>query len=344
MVTVREPVHIGGEQVAAGARATIDLDIPELYTHTRMVMPVHVVHGKQPGPVMFVSAALHGDELTGVAVIHRLMQHKLLAGIRGTLLVVPIVNVYGFIHQSRYLPDRRDLNRSFPGFDHGSLAARLADLFMQEIVSRSSYGIDLHSGAIHRTNLPHIRANLEHAQTLELANAFGVPVVLHSHLRDGSLREAVNEMNIPVLLYEAGEALRVDEYSVRTGLRGIINILRAIGMLPKIRTRSKRQSQPSVCHSSTWVRAPMSGMVFLTTPLGAYVEESEILGEIVDPFGDGKTLIKASSNGIVIGRTQIPLTNEGDAVVHIAETGDDISHNSSGDFELPDQEGLEIFP
>lgn len=314
-------ITVGEETVAPGERRTIELEIPQLYTHTRMIMPVHVVHGRREGPVLFVNAALHGDELTGVAVIHRLMQQRGIERLRGTLLAVPVVNVYGFIHQSRYLPDRRDLNRSFPGFERGSLAARLADLFMEEIVSLASHGIDLHSGAIHRVNLPQVRANLEHEESREIAMAFGAPVVLHSRLRDGSLREAVAETDTPVLLYEAGEALRVDEYSVRTGVRGIVSVMRAIGMLPKSRARA-RPVTPYVSRSSAWVRAPTSGMMFLTTPLGAWVEEGEPLGEIVDPFGSGRCPVEASCSGIVIGRTQIPLTNEGDAVVHIAH-GDD---------------------
>lgn len=335
----RQSIKVGGFRIEPGSRETVELEIPHLYTHTNMVMPVHVIHGRQPGPVMFVNAALHGDELTGVAVIHRLMQQKLLDRVRGTLLVVPVVNLYGFIHQSRYLPDRRDLNRSFPGSERGSLAARLADLFMEEIVSRASHGIDLHSGAIHRINLPQVRANLEHPEARELARAFGAPVVLHSQLRDGSLREAVAETDTPVLLYEAGEALRVDEYSVRTGMRGIINVMRAIGMLPKSRSTTLRAPAPYFSRSSSWVRAPMSGMMFLTTPLGAWVDESDVLGEIVDPFGSGRMQIKAPCSGIVIGRTQIPLTNEGDAVIHIAH-GDD-----EHDIEpLIDDQGERIYP
>ncbi len=331
-------IEVGGHVIEPGERRTIELDIPQLYTHTRMVMPVHVVHGRRAGPVLFVNAALHGDELTGVAVIHRLMQQRGLERLRGTLLAVPVVNVYGFIHQSRYLPDRRDLNRSFPGFERGSLAARLADLFMEEIVSRASHGIDLHSGAIHRINLPQVRANLEHDEARELAMAFGAPVVLHSRLRDGSLREAVAETGTPVLLYEAGEALRVDEYSVRTGVRGIINVMRAIGMLAGGRART-RPLRPYVSRSSAWVRSPMSGMMFLTTPLGAYVEENGVLGEIVDPFGSGRLAVTAPCNGIVIGRTQIPLINEGDAVVHIAHGDDD------RDIVQPlDDEGDSIYP
>ncbi len=187
---MRGPFRIQGQSIPAGEQAVIDLALPKLNSHTALSMPLHVVHGKKDGPRLFVSAAIHGDELNGVEIIRRLLEVKALRRLSGTLVAVPVVNVYGLIHQSRYLPDRRDLNRSFPGFAEGSLAARVAHLFIDEIVRHCSHGIDLHTGAIHRTNLPQIRANLDDAETERLAIAFGVPVVLNAALRDGSLREA----------------------------------------------------------------------------------------------------------------------------------------------------------
>ncbi|MGB5541537.1 MAG: succinylglutamate desuccinylase/aspartoacylase family protein, partial [Gammaproteobacteria bacterium] len=187
---------------------TINLPIGRLYTYDNLTMPIEVVNGRRGGPRLFVSAAIHGDELNGVEIIRRLLRHSALQRLRGTLIAVPVVNVHGLLHRSRYLPDRRDLNRSFPGSSRGSLAGRIADLFMREIVANCTHGIDLHTGAVHRENLPHIRANLDDPATLELARAFGVPVLLNSDLRDGSLREAAMEAGIPMLLYEGGEALR----------------------------------------------------------------------------------------------------------------------------------------
>jgi len=335
---------IAGQEVRPGCNKTVELQIPELYTHTPMVMPVHVVHGKKPGPVVFISGALHGDELTGTAVIRRLMQNKLLGQIFGTLLLVPIVNMYGFIHQSRYLPDRRDLNRCFPGSESGSLAARLAKLFMDEIVSLSSHGIDLHSGAIHRTNLPQIRANLEHPESRDMAMAFGAPVVLHSGLRDGSLRQAVDELGIPVILYEAGEALRLDEYSLRTGVKGIIEVLRSLSVIAPSRRRSIKAKNSFVALSSSWLRSQNSGMVFLTVALGDYVEDGETLGEIVDPLSERSTPIVSHQAGIVIGRSQIPLTNEGDALVHVAEAQAGIVAEELADLVSPLSSDGDIFP
>jgi len=228
----RESFTIGEYRIPAGQRKTIELPVARLYTHTEMTLTVHVVHGKRPGPTLFVSAALHGDEINGVEIIRRLLKRKYLTGLKGTLIAIPIVNGFGFIHQSRYFPDRRDLNRMFPGAATGSLASRIAHLFMTEVASRCSHGIDLHTGSNHRFNLPQIRASLEDPVTARLAEDFGAPVIINAKTRDGSLREAVAELGIPVLLYEAGEALRFDELSIRTGLRGVISTMRSIGMLP----------------------------------------------------------------------------------------------------------------
>jgi predicted deacylase len=314
----RQPLVINGTTVAPGTRATIDLPAGRLYTHAPVTMPVQVVHGRKDGPRLFVSAAIHGDEINGVEIIRRLLKNSLLRRLRGSLIAVPVVNVHGFINHTRYLPDRRDLNRSFPGTEKGSLAARLANLFMTEIVENSTHGIDLHTGAIHRANLPQIRANLDDEATRELALTFGTPVVLNADIRDGSLREAASAAGIPILLYEAGEALRFDELSIRAGLSGIIEVMRALGMLPPSTKRRKKTAEPLVARSSAWVRAPQSGILRTTRPLGARVRKGDVLGMIADPFGEREARIEAASSGLVIGRLNLPLANEGDALYHIA--------------------------
>ncbi|MDH5612615.1 MAG: succinylglutamate desuccinylase/aspartoacylase family protein [Gammaproteobacteria bacterium] len=312
------PLIINGITFAAGTRTTVELPAGRLYTHTPITMPVHVVQGKKLGPRLFISAAIHGDEINGVEIIRRLLKLPVLKQLRGTIIAVPIVNAHGLISHSRYLPDRRDLNRSFPGSEQGSLAARLANLFMQEIVCQSTHGIDLHTGAIHRSNLPQIRANLDDEETDKLARAFDVPVIISSNLRDGSLREAAAEYGIPMLLYEAGEALRFDEVSIRAGVKGIINVMRALEMLPTSRSKVKKHSEPVVARSSSWVRAPDSGMLRAMVPLGSRVKKDTLLGVVADPFGEMEEKIMATFSGIVIGRTNLPLVNEGDALFHIA--------------------------
>jgi len=313
------PFEINGVHVEPGQRVGIDLPVARLYTHTSLAMPVQVVHGKLQGPCLFVSAAIHGDELNGVEVIRRLLQQAALKRLRGTLIAIPIVNIHGFLDRSRYLPDRRDLNRNFPGSGKGSLAARIAKLFMTEVVARCGYGIDLHTGAIHRENIPQIRANMDDAETERLARAFGVPVLINSTLRDGSLRMAAAERGVTMLLYEAGEALRFDEVSIRAGLKGVLNVMRELGMLPARKRKTTGLKPPLIARSSFWVRASESGILRTLVPLGTRVEKGGLLAIIADPFGEAEIEVRARHEGIVIGRSQLPLVHQGEALYHLAQ-------------------------
>jgi predicted deacylase len=287
-----------------------------LYTHSEVPVPVHVVHGRQAGPTLFLSSTIHGDEINGVEIIRRLLRSRSLSRLRGTLLAIPVVNPFGFIQRSRYLPDRRDLNRSFPGSPKGSLASRLAYLFMEKIVSRCSHGIDIHTGSNFRSNLPHIRACLDDAETARLAKAFGAPMVIHAELRDGSLREAVAEKGIPILLYEGGEALYFSPTAIRVGVRGVLNVMRAIGMLP--RSRKKQGQEPVMIDKTSWVRASMSGIFDKRVALGSLVRKGSLLGVLSDPIGDGKEEVRAPFPGVVIGQLNLPLAYEGDALINLA--------------------------
>jgi predicted deacylase len=309
-------ITIGSTAVRPGQRVTVDLPIARLYTDTSLHMPVKVIRGRRPGPVLFVSAAIHGDELNGVEIIRRLLRRKALSSLRGTLLAVPIVNVHGFIDQSRYLPDRRDLNRSFPGSARGSIAARLANTFLEQIVLKSEVGIDLHTGAVDRANLPQIRGNLDDPRTAELAHAFGAPVMVNATLRDGSLRACAASHDIPVVIYEAGEALRFDELSIRAGIRGILQVMRSLGMLPA--SRRKTLNHTVLARSTRWVRAPASGIVTALARLGSRVRENDRLALLSDPLGDREEAVCAPFDGIVIGCSRLPLAHEGDALFHLA--------------------------
>jgi len=309
--------QINGIAVKPGQRATVNIPVARLHTHTEMTMPVHVVRGRKDGPRLFVSAAIHGDEISGVEIVRRLIQYKQLKRLQGMLIAVPVVNVFGFINHSRYLPDRRDLNRFFPGSETGSLASRLASLFMEEVVGKSTHGIDLHTGSHHRANLPQLRARLDDPATRQLADAFGAPVVIDANVRDGSLRQAVMERGIPMLLYEGGEALRFDRLSIRTGIRGIFAVMRRLGMLPEI-TPKKAPPRPLIARSTVWARASRSGILRTRILLGERVAENEPLGIIADPFGANETAVFSPAAGIIIGRSNLPLVHEGDAVFHIA--------------------------
>jgi predicted deacylase len=315
-VARNQAITVGGISVAPGQTRTIDLPVADLYTATSLSMPVVVVCGRSAGPTMFVSAAVHGDEINGVEIIRRLLKRKALQSLRGTLLAVPVVNVHGFLDQSRYLPDRRDLNRSFPGSPRGSVAARLAHLFTSEIVARSDFGIDIHTGSSHRFNLPQIRGSFSDPGTLELAQTFGAPVVIEAGLRDGSLRASAAQRGLPVLVYEAGEALRFNEIAIRAGLRGIVSVMRYRGMLPK--ASAPIRVTPLLARSTRWVRAPVSGIITGKAALGSAVKKGQCLAIVTDPIGDQEQEIPAPFSGIVISITNLPLAHEGDALFHIA--------------------------
>lgn len=312
----RAPFELSGVEVQPGERRRVDVPIPSSFGQAESSFSVIVHHAASPGPCLFLSAAIHGDEINGVEIIRRVLAMRVLRQLRGTLLAVPVVNMYGFVAQTRYLPDRRDLNRAFPGSPKGSLASRLAHIFMTEIVEKCTHGIDLHTGAIHRSNLPQLRACLDRGQTAELAEAFGVPVVLHANVRDGSLRQAVVERDAPMLLYEAGEALRFDEVCIRAGVRGVINVMRAMGMLPE--KKGARRAKPVVCLKSKWERAPAGGILRPQVALGDRVHVDQTLAMLADAVGENELTVTASVEGIVIGRTNLPLVNEGDAIFHLA--------------------------
>ncbi|MCB0411844.1 MAG: succinylglutamate desuccinylase/aspartoacylase family protein [Bdellovibrionales bacterium] len=311
--------RIGSHSVSPGDRRVVHLSAARLYDFTEMSIPVCVIHGKKPGPVLFVSGAIHGDEINGVEIVRRLLKLKVLNQLHGTLIAIPIVNVFGYNSRSRYLPDRRDLNRCFPGSANGSLGSRLAHIFMEEIVLKSTHGIDLHTGAIHRKNLAQVRAVMEHPENKKLAPLFGAPVVLNSELRDGSLRQAAQDIGIPVLLYEAGEALRFEEKAIQMGVTGILQVMKEIGLIEALPKGSKSKNKVGqIAKSSYWIRAPQSGTLIKRRKLGSRVGKGELLGYITDPFGHHRVEIEAQHPGLIIGATTLPLINRGDAIFHQA--------------------------
>ena len=310
------PIEIAGESIAPGESKIVRVPVTQHLTAGEVELTGHVVHGRQPGPRLFVSAALHGDEINGTEILRRLLAMPALKKLRGTLVAVPVVNVYGFVAQQRYLPDRRDLNRSFPGSPRGSLAARIANAFLEHFVSGSTHGIDLHTGAIHRTNLPQIRARLSE-DVEQMARAFGAPVILNAPLRPGSLRAATNDLGIPTLVYEAGEALRFDELSIRAGVRGVVNVMRHLEMLPK-RPSDRPAPAAVIAHRSVWVRAPDTGMLATKLRLGAEISRGQEIGRIYYPIGPGGRRLRSPVDGLLIGRALLPLVNEGDALFHVA--------------------------
>lgn len=321
-------ITIGGVRVAPGERQRVSIPLGSLPTNTPMSLPVVVVHGEHAGPCVWVSAALHGDEINGVEIVRGLLERVAARGLRGTLIAVPVVNIYGFLNESRYLPDRRDLNRSFPGSEKGSLASRLAHLFMKEIVSHCTHGVDLHTAADHRTNYPQIRGNMKDEETLRLSRAFSAPIIMHTKNRKGTIREAATKLGLPVLLFEGGEPLRFDEHVIQVGREGILRMMEDLGMREYDGEKPLMASLES--STSTWVRARKAGIFRMFLKMGARVRKGEHLGAIEDILGDKTIRVKSPCDGMLIGSVINPLIYQGDAIVHIAKIPHDVQEQPFG--------------
>ena len=310
-----EPFHIADIRVAPGRRGHVDIPVARFVTGEWLNLAVEVVHGAHPGPVIWMSGAIHGDELDGVEIIRWVLQDLKPTQLAGTVIAVPVVNGFGFSSQSRYLPDRRDLNRSFPGKEGGSMAGRLAHLFMTEIVERATYGLDFHCGSADRTNLPQIRCDLDDPETRRIAMAFAPPVVIRGKAPDGSLRRAAASRGSPTRLYEGGEAGRFTRSAIRAGVDGARRVLKAIGM---IEDAPEADADPIEATSLGWVRAPRSGVCRIDVELGDRVKKREKMGIVTELMGRDPEPFRANSPGIVIGKRLSPIVHQGEALVHIA--------------------------
>ncbi|GHD52583.1 hypothetical protein SAMN05216429_106107 [Marinobacter persicus] len=314
----RAPFEIAGVQVNAGTRQTVEVPVAKLYTHTPLHIPVEVIHGHRDGPVMMVCGAIHGDEINGVEIIRRVLKNSALRHLRGTLLAVPIVNVFGFVQRTRYLPDRRDLNRCFPGSESGSLGGRIAYLIRTQLMENVSHIIDLHTGAIHRFNLPQIRAELQNPETARMAEAFGAPIIINAGLREGSLRAYADSQDVPVITFEGGEALRFDEVVISSGVKGVIRVMRSLEMIPAKKGPKAPRKRSETAATSQWVRADIDGIMRPVARLGQKVRKGQKLAMVADPFGETEVAVTSPWSGIVICVNNLPLVNEGEAIYHIA--------------------------
>ncbi len=314
----RENFILDGHIIHPGAATKISIPVSDLSAGMQAQLEARVFHGVREGPVIFVSGSIHGDEIIGTEIIRRLMKKLNPKRMAGTVIFVPVVNMYGFIGHSRYLPDRRDLNRSFPGSGRGSLASQLANIFYTEVVLRCSLGIDIHSAAINRYNLPQIRIAAGNPELKKLAIEFGAPAVIEADLRDGSLRQIAKADGVEMLLLEAGEALRFDELSVLTGVNGILRVMRHLGMI-STKSLGKTPAPPAQTTRTTWLRSGRGGVCRLNAVSGDAVKAGQILAVISDIFGDDEQTVIAPSDGIIIGHATLPIVNQGDAILHIAE-------------------------
>lgn len=303
-----------GTEVALGETAELRLKVAESYTAEPVTVPVTVVRGT-PGPTLFVTATVHGDELNGVGILRGLLNDADFSGLRGTLIAVPVVNVPGFLNQDRRLPDRRDLNRSFPGSRGGSLTSRLADTLFREVIRRSDFGIDLHTAGGERTNYPQIRADLSNPGVAELAQAFGCPLMVDGAGPEGSLRRVAVEAGVPTVVYEAGSARRFEKPFISVGIAGVLNVLRYLKMMP-----GEPVSPPLLfaIARTHWVRAHAGGILDLKVDLGQPLRRGQTISVNTNPFGRERSQLKAPHAGIVLGLTQLPLVHPGDAICHVA--------------------------
>ena len=324
-----EPFRIHDRAIAPGSSEILTIPVSQQVTGLDASLALKVLHGAKPGPAVFVSAAIHGDEIVGTAIIQRLIDHLMPGAMAGTLILAPAVNIYGFASHSRYLPDRRDLNRSFPGYENGSLAAQLAHTFLEQVIDRCSLGIDLHTAAVHRYNLPQIRIASGSPYLTELAMAFAPPIIIESPLRPGSMRALAHDRETPMLLLEAGEALRFDRYAINVGVSGVLRVLAHIGMIElddglavvKVPTRANR---------SSWVRAPRGGVSRRVRKSGDVVRQGDMLAVVGGLFGEDAQELVSPVDGVIIGHATLPVVNQGDALFHIAEveTLDGVGHGA----------------
>jgi predicted deacylase len=310
---------IDGWRVEPGTRRLVEIRLGELYNQLPIGIRAIVVHGTRPGPRLWISGGIHGDELLGIVAVREVLAKVEPATLAGTLLAIPCVNELGVMHRQREFPDGRDLNRSFPGSRTGSFASRVARAFLRKIVALCTHGIDLHTAGENRDNFPQIRANLEDAETARLARAFGAPVMIHAGHRDGSLRQAASARGIPTLLYEAGQPLRHEPAKIRTGSEGVLRVMAALGMLE--RTSPPRKVLTS--WSTGWDRAPRSGYFAAEVDLGDRVRAGQRIGMIgLRSLVDESVRhlpVRTAQTGIVIGITRFPLVHVGDPVLHVAD-------------------------
>lgn len=302
-----------------GEIASLALPMPEIFNCTPMYMPIKVVHGKQAGPCVLVIAAVHGDELNGMEIVNRLLSLSMMKNLHGTLIAIPVFNVYGFITRSRYLADGLELDRYFPGSETGSHASRLAHLFTKEILSMADYCIDIRTGAINHSNFPKIYIDTTNERTKELAEAFRAPVICNVSAEKNSLRETANFNKIPYMVYEAGEALRFDEHAIKIGVRGVANVLRKLKMLPEAHKQQKKAAKPFFTVQYLWVRASKSGVSYSKTKLGQWVKKGEQLTVIKDPVGTTEpSAVCAPCDGIIVDKNNLPVVHEGESLFQIA--------------------------
>ncbi len=305
---------INGIEIAPCEEKVVDVNIARLPSHTTIDVSITIARSTEPGPVLLLMGGLHGDEINGSEIVRRMIEKNDHVPKIGTVICIPIINVYGFIYFSRYVPDGKDVNRSFPGNRNGSLASRMANFLTKEILPIIDYGIDFHTGGADRTNYPQVRCMMKDQKNVELAEAFHAPFTLDSKFRPNSLRQTANKLGKNILVYEGGESARFDEFAIREGIKGARRLMQHLEMRDE---SEKADYENLVIKNSSWVRAKRSGVFLSAVKSGEKIKKNQLLGHINDPFGGFKNKVTSTVNGYVIGLNHNPIIHEGDALMHL---------------------------
>ncbi len=307
-------VFIAGQEIQPGEFTEININIARLPSHTIIETPIYVSRGLEDGPVLALTAGMHGDEINGMEIVRRILDSGLHKPKRGVTLCMPIVNLYGFLNYSRDVPDGKDINRSFPGNKSGSLASRLAYNLMRDVIPFIDYGIDFHTGGAMRTNYPQVRSVLKDPTNLKLAQSFCAPFTIDAPFRPNSLRKEAARKGKHVIVYEGGESLRFDQQAIEQGIAGTLRLMKSLAMID---TAPEPTEENKIIWSTSWVRAKHAGLFQPTVQCGQFVHKGDWIGTITDPFGEFKENIHARNTGHVIGLNNIPVINAGDALMLI---------------------------
>ncbi len=307
------------ETILPGETKTLNLEIARLHTATKLKIPVIVSRAKEDGPTVLLSAGLHGDEINGVDIVRQIVHSKINIPKKGTIICIPVINIFGFINKSREFPDGRDMNRVFPGSKNGSLAGRFAYHLIHHVLPHVDYVIDFHAGGQSRFNAPQLRISPDNNELQELATIFHPPFLLYSNQIAGSFRNACAKRGIKILLFEGGKSMDINNEVSKMGVEGTKRFLKAFDMLRDNFTPEEPQDKMTIITSSSWIRAKKSGLLHDQVKIGSYVEKGDILAEISDPYGNENTLIKAPNQGYVINVNDAPIVYQGDAVFHISK-------------------------
>lgn len=310
-------ILIGGETVLPGQNKLLKISIDRLPTGTLIDIPIYVFNSKNPGPTVLVQAGLHGDEINGIEIVRRMLAEKLFTIDKGAIIAVPILNIFGFIHFSRDVPDGKDVNRSFPGTKSGSMASRIAYHYRSEVMSQIDIAIDLHTGGAQRHNFPQVRYTQEDAKSLELAEAFSAPFSFSSKLIKGSFRNEAFKLEKPSIVFEAGESMRFDDYSILEGIQGILNVLEHYKMIRHRDSNYQKRKRSAHLNQRKWLRAPTAGMFIPEITNGSEIKKGQSLGLITDTYAKRSKKIKAPYDGFVFSVNHQAVVNQGDALFHV---------------------------